>query len=152
MTENKRFIVIDVPYENGEPFLYKKMLDKTTKKEYDNTLKGIDDMCDLANKLHKENEQLKSRVDDLEYQLNYVTKCKEMCFKDIEILDKKYEKLREENKERKRAYDVCKFRRMNDANVIYCLEKENEELKEINQDNQDYISSLEEEKNNLQIK
>lgn len=29
---NKRFIVIDVPYENGEPFLYKKILDKTTKK------------------------------------------------------------------------------------------------------------------------
>ena len=30
--------------------------------------------------------------------------------------------------------------------------EENKELKEINQDNQDYISSLEEEKNNLQIK
>lgn len=71
MTENKRFIVIDSPYENGEPFLYKKMLDKTTKKEYDNTLKGIDDMCDLANQLHKENEQLKSSdtITDLETQI-----------------------------------------------------------------------------------
>ena len=32
------------------------------------------------------------------------------------------------------------------------LKKENTDLKEINQGNQDYISSLEEEKNNLQIK
>ena len=51
--------------------------------------------------LIEENKQLKSRVDDLKYQLNYVTKCKEMCFKDIEILDKKYEKLYDENKELK---------------------------------------------------
>ena len=54
-------------------------------------------LCELLNTLNDENKQLKSRVDDLEYQLNYVTKCKEMCFKDIEILDKKYEKLLEEN-------------------------------------------------------
>lgn len=32
------------------------------------------------------------------------------------------------------------------------IKQENKELKEINQDNQDYISSLEEKKNNLQIK
>lgn len=71
MTE-KRFIVIDVPYENGEPFLYKKMLDKTTKKEYDNTLKGIDDMCELANKLHKENEQLKKDNKRLQKCINAI--------------------------------------------------------------------------------
>lgn len=68
MTE-KRFIVVDVPYENGEPFLYKKMLDKNTKKEYNNTLKGIDDMCDLANKLHEENEQLKREYQKLKHRI-----------------------------------------------------------------------------------
>lgn len=65
----KRFIVIDAPYENGEPFLYKKMLDKNTKKEYTNSLKGIDDICELSNKLHEENEHLKSRINDLEWVL-----------------------------------------------------------------------------------
>ena len=92
MTE-KRFIMMDVPYENGEPFLYKKMLDKSTKKEYDNTLKGIDDICDLVNKLHEENEQLKKEVlvgDKLE------------LFKQNRILDKHNNQLRQENKELKK--------------------------------------------------
>ena len=57
------------------------MLDKTTKKEYDNTLKGIDNMCDLANKLHKENEQLKSENLALRKYLkeNYISSVCDTC-------------------------------------------------------------------------
>lgn len=91
MTE-KRFIVIDVPYENGEPFLYKKMLDKTTKKEYDNTLKGIDDMCDLSNKLHEENEQLKYEIVHLKSEI--VQLKNELAYKD-QHSNKKVESLEE---------------------------------------------------------
>lgn len=53
-------------------------------------------------------------------------------------------KLSEKNKEYKRAYNLCKFRRMNDANVIYCLEKEIEELKEELHEFKEYVFSDEE--------
>lgn len=76
----KRFIVIDAPYENGEPFLYKKMLDKTTKKEYDNTLKGIDDICDLANKLHEECQRLKQE----NAQFDILIKNNQLAYIDLE--------------------------------------------------------------------
>ena len=105
----KRFIVIDVPYENGEAFLYKKMLDKTTKKEYDNTLKGIDDMCDLSNKLHEENEQLKSENNKLKKENEELQQelfeseyeCIAVHYHDNEVRrDAHIEMLKEEFKER----------------------------------------------------
>lgn len=46
-----------------------------------------------------------------------------------EAVDKLNE-LTQENKEIKRKYRICKYHRMNDANTIYCLEKENKELKD----------------------
>lgn len=73
---------------------------------YENNKKALNNI----EQLYKENDKLKSRIEDLEYQLNYVTKCKEMCFKDIEILDKKYEKLYDENNELKKENEQLKLR------------------------------------------
>jgi uncharacterized protein YlxW (UPF0749 family) len=104
MTE-KRFIVIDVPYENGEPFLYKKMLDKTTKKEYDNTLKGIDEMCDLANKLHEEKEQLQSRINDYDVALKTLQDLTERKLKENEQLKHQIETYKTGNALLKKTLD-----------------------------------------------
>ncbi len=111
----KRFTNIEHDYENawikcndnGDFMIY------AIYKELDESLPSLEDLLNGLSEeneqLRKENEQLKSRVDDLEYQLNYVTKCKKMCFKDIEILDKKYEKLCDENKELKRQVKETVF-------------------------------------------
>ena len=149
MTENKRFIVIDVPYENGEPFLYKKMLDKTTKKEYDNTLKGIDDMCDLANKLHKENKKLKQRIKQFENYKEASDKfTKEVedfferheidgvnfdivdtVFEGFEFYSDQYDELKKQNKELEKENAQFDILIKNNQLAYIDLEKENEQLK-----------------------
>ena len=59
MTDNKRFEVVDKPI-GDEPFLYKVMVDKLTSKDYNNTLKGIDDMAELCNSLWEQTKMFEN--------------------------------------------------------------------------------------------
>lgn len=100
MTGNKRFEVISKS-RGDEPFLYKVMVDKLTSKDYDNTLKGIDNMAELCNSLweqtkrfEKHNQELFDEIVKLKTDVDYYKAKAGSCEEGLFSLQRENEKLK----------------------------------------------------------